>query len=239
MTGNIDRVQIIARALGEIKEQVVFVGGSIVELYADNPELSDIRPTIDVDCVTDLQICTYSDYSKLEQELRKLGFHDDTTENAPICRKIYRGIKVDFMPVNPDILGFSNIWYKDGIANKTSVVLPGGIAIFIFPVEFFLATKFEAMRNRGGADIRGSHDWEDIVYVFENCGNILQNLQKCCNEKFIDYLQKEIRILLNNSNIREFIYSALPFNTEEESIDEILCLMNKISLIKNVQIHSL
>jgi len=39
MMGNIDKVQIVARALGEIKEQVVFVGGSVVELYADNPEL--------------------------------------------------------------------------------------------------------------------------------------------------------------------------------------------------------
>ena len=231
MTGNIDRVQIVARALGEIKEQVVFVGGSVVELYADNPELSDIRPTIDVDCVTDLQICTYSDYGKLEQKLRYLGFHDDTTENAPICRKIYRGVKVDFMPVIPDILGFSNIWYKDGIANKTSIVLPDGISIFIFPVEYFLATKLEAMHSRGGADIRGSHDWEDIVYVFENCGKVLSNFQKCSNVKLIEYLQKEIRILLNNRNIREIIYSALPYNSEEESVDEILCLMNKILLI--------
>lgn len=238
MTGNIDRVQIVARALGEIKEQVVFVGGSVVELYADNPELSDIRPTIDVDCVTDLQIYTYLDYSKLEQKLRNLDFHDDTSENAPICRKIYRGIKVDFMPVNTDILGFCNAWYKYGVANKTSVVVPDGVSIFILPVEYFLATKLEAMRSRGGTDIRGSHDWEDIVYVFENCGKVLQNFRKCCNAKLIEYLQKEIRILLDNINIREIIYSALPYNSDEESIDEILLLMNKIVKL-NVQVNPL
>ena len=233
MTDNIARIQIVARALGEIKEQVVFVGGSVVELYADNPELSDIRPTIDVDCVIDLQICTYLDYSKLEQQLRNLGFHDGTTEKAPVCRKIYHGIKVDFMPLNPDILGFSNIWYEDGIANKTSVVLPDGTSIFILPVEYFLATKLEAMRGRGGTDIRGSHDWEDIVYVFENCGRVLQNFQQTGNAKLIEYMQKEICILLNNSNIKEIIYSALPYNSDEESIDEILSMMNKILIINS------
>ena len=118
MADNIDKVQMVAQALGELKEQVVFVGGSIAELYADNPEISDIRPTIDVDCIVDLQISTYFDYSNLEEVLRKLGFSNDTSENAPICRKIYKGIIVDFMPVNPDILGFSNRWYKDGFINS-------------------------------------------------------------------------------------------------------------------------
>ena len=231
MAGNIDNVQIVARALGEIKEQVVFIGGSVVELYADYPELSDIRPTIDVDCIIDTQICSYLDYCKLEKQLRNLGFHDDTTENAPICRKIFHGIKVDFIPVNPDILGFSNIWYKEGVASKISIVLPEGISIFILPVAYFLATKFEAMRNRGGSDIRGSYDWEDIVYVFANCGKVLQNFRQCKNVNLIEYLQKEVFNLLNNNNIREIIYSALPYNADEESVDEIVRLMNNILLI--------
>jgi len=33
---------------------MVFVGGAVAELYASNPELSDIRPTLDVDCVIEL-----------------------------------------------------------------------------------------------------------------------------------------------------------------------------------------
>jgi hypothetical protein len=112
MAGNLDKVGFVAQGLRELKDNIVFVGGSVAELYADNPEISDIRPTLDVDCVVDIQIVTYSDYEKLEEKLRKLGFWNDTSENAPICRKIYKGIGVDFMPVNPDILGFSNRWYK-------------------------------------------------------------------------------------------------------------------------------
>ena len=228
MAGNIDKVQIIARALGKIKEQVVFVGGSVAELYADNPELSDIRPTIDVDCVVDLQISTYLDYSKLEEQLRSLGFQNDISENAPICRKIYNGIKVDFMPVNSKILGFSNIWYEEGITNKISIVLPYGISIFILPVEYYLAIKLEAMHSRGGTDIRGSHDWEDIVYILNNCGKFLQNFQQCNNKKLVNYLKENFRNLLNDNNIKEIVYSALPYDSEEANIEVILDLMKNI-----------
>ena len=228
MMKNIDKVQIVARALCEIKEQVVFVGGSITELYADIPELSDIRPTIDVDCVLDLHIFTYLDYSKLEEQLRKLGFQNDTSENAPICRKTYYGITVDFMPVNPDILGFSNIWYKDGVINKTNIILPDGTTIYVMPVEYYLATKFDALHSRGGVDIRGSHDWEDIVYVLDNCGKLLQNFRQCNNAKLIDYLKKQFGNLLNNNNIKEIIHSALPYNSEEENVNTILALMLKM-----------
>ena len=233
MSVNIEKVQIIARALREIKEQVVFVGGSVVELYADNPELSDIRPTLDVDCVVDLQIFTYLDYSKLEEQLRYLGFQNDTSKNAPVCRKIYQGISVDFMPVNTDILGFSNSWYKDGIINKKSISLPDGTSIFIFPVVYYLATKLEAMHSRGGADIRGSHDWEDIVYVLDNCGKFMQNLRQCNNSKLIDYMKEKFCNLLTNSNIKEIIYSALPYNSEEENVDKVFLLVNDILTINS------
>ena len=62
---NIAMIERIARALGDLKEKMVFVGGSVAELYADFPEISDIRPTLDIDCVVDIQIRTYLDYSNL------------------------------------------------------------------------------------------------------------------------------------------------------------------------------
>ena len=227
MSRNIEKVQIIAEALGDLKDQVIFVGGSITELYADNPELSDIRPTIDVDCVVDL-VSSYLDYGRLEELLRKLGFQNDTSDGAPICRKIYKGIEVDFMPIDPKILGFSNIWYKDGIENKTTVFLPDDTLIFILPVEYYVATKFEALHDRGGADIRGSHDWEDIVYILVNCSNFLQRVQQCKDEKLVNYLKEKFANLLSDGNIKENIFTALPYNSEEEAVNEVLNLMRKL-----------
>jgi predicted nucleotidyltransferase len=227
MSSNIEKVQMVAQALGEIREQVVFVGGSIAELYAKNPELSDIRPTIDVDCVVNL--VSYLEYGKLEEHLRKLGFQNDTSEGAPICRKIHNGIFVDFMPVNPNILGFGNMWYKSGIESKISIVLPNDVSIFILPVEYYVATKMEAMRDRGGEDIRGSHDWEDIVYILENCETFLQNFQDCNDKKLKTYLSEKFGELVKRFKIKDEILCVLPYNSDEERVNEVLDLMKKIT----------
>ncbi|KAA6301853.1 MAG: hypothetical protein EZS26_002016 [Candidatus Ordinivivax streblomastigis] len=235
MSANIEMIQRIAQGLGNLKEKVVFVGGSVAEIYADYPEVSDIRPTMDVDCVVDIQINTYLDYSKLEDKLRSLGFKNDTTPGAPICRKMYQGIIVDFMPVNPAILGFSNQWYGDGMENKNQTVLPDGNFIYIFPVEYYVATKFEALNSRGGNDIRGSHDWEDIVFIMNNRAALSDAIRHNNNPQLVEYLQEQFRILLQNNNIREIVYTSLPYHSEEENIDMIIQIMHEI-ITNNEQI---
>ena len=69
-------VKQIADALGDLKEKMVFVGGSVAELYADFPEVSDIRPTLDVDCLVDVQVSTYVEAlnNRGRQDIR--GSHD-------------------------------------------------------------------------------------------------------------------------------------------------------------------
>ena len=229
---NMAMLEQIADALGSLKEKMVFVGGSVAELYADFPEISDIRPTLDIDCIVDIQISTYVEYSKLEDKLHKLGFQNDTRKNASICRKIYQGIIVDFMPVNPDILGFSNLWYADGINNKISKLLPNGKSIYILPVEYYIATKFEALNSRGGQDIRGSHDWEDIVYIMNNCADLINCIKLNPNRMLVEYLQNQCENLLKDNNIREIIYTSLPIYSEEENIDAIIEIMNRIKQLK-------
>lgn len=110
---NIEMLQTVANGLEELKEEVVFVGGVVAELYADNPAASDIRPTKDVDCVIELK--SRIEHARLEENLRSKGFTHDTSKDAPICRMIYKGIKVDVMPTDEKILGFSNSWYGEGI----------------------------------------------------------------------------------------------------------------------------
>ena len=53
-SANIDMLQIVANGLEEIKNDLVFVGGSVAELYASDPASSDIRPTTDIDCLIEL-----------------------------------------------------------------------------------------------------------------------------------------------------------------------------------------
>lgn len=118
---NINWVQTVANGLGELKNDVVFIGGAVAELYANDPAASDIRPTIDVDCV--IELGSRTEHARLEENLRAKGFANDISPEAQICRYVYNDIKVDVMPTDPDILGFSNKWYIEGIENKITKVL--------------------------------------------------------------------------------------------------------------------
>jgi hypothetical protein len=49
-------------------------------------------------------------HARLVESLRAKGFANDTSKGAPICRWIFNDIKVDVMPTDSEILGFSNKW---------------------------------------------------------------------------------------------------------------------------------
>jgi predicted nucleotidyltransferase len=228
-SANIEMLQVVAKGLGTLKEDVVFVGGSVAELYASNPELSDIRPTLDVDCVIELH--SRAAFAKLEDNLRALEFTNDTSNGAPICRWIYQGIMVDVMPTNADFLGFSNLWYAEGIENRVVKTLPNGTEIFVFPSIYYLATKLEAHKGRGGRDLRQSHDFEDIIYILENCSNILADVTNA-GDKLKGYLKDEFVELLTNDGLTEGIESALPYGSESAVTKIIMGLMQNIADIK-------
>jgi hypothetical protein len=46
---SIEAIKTIAKALGYLNEQVVYVGGAVAALYANDPGAPEIRPTKDVD----------------------------------------------------------------------------------------------------------------------------------------------------------------------------------------------
>ncbi|MDD2528380.1 MAG: hypothetical protein PHW35_09495 [Lentimicrobiaceae bacterium] len=229
LSANILMLHTVANGLGELRDEMVFVGGAVAELYADNPAASEIRPTIDVDCV--IEISSRLHYARLEEKLRTKGFKNDTSKGAPICRWIYKDIKVDVMPTDSKVLGFTNRWYEEGIEVKILKTLPDGTGVFVFPPEYYLAAKFEAHKGRGGNDLRQSHDFEDIVYILANCQTILENISGS-NPSVKQYLKEECQNLLGNPKTTEGIESALPYGSGDESIDILVVLIHKIAEIE-------
>ncbi|MDR1090562.1 MAG: hypothetical protein LBL79_05750 [Prevotella sp.] len=226
MASNIEMLQRVAKGLGELKDEVVFVGGSVAELYADDPATSDVRATLDVDCVVELS--TRKAYYELEEELRKKKFKNDITPGAPICRWIYEDIIVDIMPVETEILGFGNQWYKAGVFQKSTRTLPDRTSIYVFPVEYYLATKFEALKGRGGTDLRLSHDFEDIIFILDNTTNVSEVINNSLDASLKVYLSEQSSRLLANKNIAEAIACALPLYSEEERIAYLIEIFEQI-----------
>ncbi|MGX5817164.1 hypothetical protein ACWKWU_03160 [Chitinophaga lutea] len=166
MHDNIVRIRAVANYLKGLHQPYVFVGGATVSLYATKTDISaSIRPTDDVDVVVEL--ASYADHSQLEERLSALGFANDK-ESGVICRYSIHGIIVDIMPISSSILGFSNKWYPEGFRHAIRYSLDANTDILIFSVPYFLASKWEAHKTRGG-DFRSSHDFEDMVYIWENC----------------------------------------------------------------------
>jgi len=222
-------LQTVANGLKELKEEVVFVGGAVAELYASDPAASYIRPTQDVDCV--IKLSSRVEYYRLEEKLRSKDFANDTSPGAHICRWVYNDIKVDVMPTDYDILGFSNRWYAVGLENKIVKMLRDGTEIFVFPPEYYLAAKFEAHNDRGGMDLRQSHDFEDIIYIFENCHTIIDDIGNS-NPIVKTYLKEACKNLLENKNLTEGIESALPYGSDSESTEIIEDIIGSITEIE-------
>lgn len=172
---NVAKVELIAQALGELREQVVFVGGCAVGLLLTDPAAAPPRVTYDVDLVA--EVAALHAYHRLEGEFSRRGFERDMAADAPICRWRYQRLEVDLMPTDPHVLGFANRWYPLAVASAERVLLPSGTPIRLIGAAAFMATKFEAFADRGRDDLLGSHDAEDIMNLVDGRPELLNDVE--------------------------------------------------------------
>lgn len=171
---NVVSVGFVAAALGELCDDLVLVGGCAASLLIDAPTAPRPRVTYDVDLIA--VVTALREYHALEARFAAHGFQRDLSPDAPICRWRIGGIKVDLMPTDESVLGFSNRWYAAAAATASRQELPGGLAINLIAAPAFLGTKFEAFRTRGQSDVLLSHDFEDIINVVEGRLAIVQEV---------------------------------------------------------------
>jgi hypothetical protein len=81
---NLEMLRVVAGGLQYPRQPVVFVGGASVTLYATETVTPESRPTDDIDCV--VEVGARHAHHLLEEEFRRLGFTNDMSEGAPICR---------------------------------------------------------------------------------------------------------------------------------------------------------
>ena len=126
---------LIANALGDLREKVVFVGGCATGLLVTVKRAQVIRPTDDVDIVA--QVVSVAGYHQLESQLRSKGFVQDMGKNALICRWNYQGVAVDVMPTDKSILGFTNRWYPLAMMHANDFELDAENTIRLIAAPFF------------------------------------------------------------------------------------------------------
>ena len=187
----------VAKALANLKSQMVFVGGAVTALYADSIPDLELRETYDVD-LTSIELVNYLKYSQLLEKLAQLGFYPDQDGHA-ICSLKYQDIAVDIMPSEDGPLGPANRWYKLGF-NDLWTRLAGEEEIKILSSPCYLATKFEAFNDRG-KDYRTSHDFEDIIFVLDNRSTLVAEV-KDARPEIQAFLKSEFK-KINDSQYRD------------------------------------
>lgn len=221
---NMTRIKAVSNALGELKDKVVFVGGATVSLYAGR-EAEEARPTDDVDVL--VEISSRRDFAELEEQLRKMGFTNDTASKF-IGRYLLPGIIVDVMPIEESILGFSNKWYAEGFKAAMDYTIDERHSVKIFTAPYFIASKLEAFKHRGKNDGRLSSDFEDIIFVLDNRPSIWKELQDTSGD-LKKYLKAEFGKLLKNRFLEEWVDAHTPSGVYENSTPMIMEELKQLS----------
>ncbi len=221
----------VAKRLSDLREKVVFVGGCATGLLITDPAMPEVRVTQDVDVI--VEVASRWEYYRLEKELLNRGFRQDISEDAPVCRWLVDSIKVDVMPTKEEILGFSNCWYLPAIKDAVHIALEEELIIQLVTPPYFLATKIEAFKGRGGGDYMASHDMEDIITVIDGRPEIVSEIISSPHD-LKNYLAAEFRTLLRNSEFLDAIPGhLLPDRASQARLPRLKKCLEQISNIQD------
>jgi predicted nucleotidyltransferase len=198
---NIDRIVETAKALGELTDDLVFVGGAAVGLLITDPAVPGVRITCDVDATVEL--ASRVEFYRFQERLRDKGFTEAIGEKI-ICRWKRGDLVLDVMPTRGEILGFTNKWYGLAVENSQTISIDD-IRIRLITAPYFLGTKIEAFLGRGEEDFLASHDLEDFVAVMDGRIEIVTDVSNAGGE-IKSYLAERMSWFLR----RDDFLDALP-----------------------------
>ena len=173
-----------------------------------------MRHTDDVDLIVHVMgyvdlivhVMGYVGFNQLQIQLKAHGFSEgmpDPDEDFPICAMKLGDLRVDFMPDDESVLGFSNRWYKDAMQTATHYVLTEQVTINLVHPVYFIATKLEAFKGRGKGNVLASRDIEDILNLFDGRPELVNEILSA-SAALQQYIVKEITQLLT---VNDFEYA--------------------------------
>lgn len=202
---SVELLELGAAVLGDLADEVVFVGGATVSLWITDPGAPPPRPTKDVDVI--VEVATRADYHAFEERLRRAGFRDD---GQIICRWRHpqSGLILDAMPTDAELLGFENRWQREAFPHAEVVTLPSGTQIRAVSPAFMLATKLEAYTGRGSGDLLGSRDFADIVALVDGREELHGEVTAAPIE-LRSYVQATVSEVLSNPRLLDGVRAQL------------------------------
>lgn len=221
---NLPDLRLIAAALGDLRQEVVFVGGAVAGLLVTDPLADSVRATRDVDAIVNANRAAFY---RIEEQVAARGFVRDASSEV-ICRWVHKasGVVFDLMPVQPEVLGFSNRWHAYAVETAEPVDLGDGTSIRLVSATAFVATKLEAFTSRGAWDFMSSHDLEDVLNIVDGREELVAEMA-AAPAALREAVAGVFATLLANENF----LNALPgLIAEPERVDIVLMRLKELSV---------
>lgn len=122
---NLAALRKAAIALGDLCEEVVFVGGATISLLITDKASPPIRVTEDVDIV--VEAVTNADLQSFAEKLRQRGFREDPYRS--MCAFKHGDLMLDVMPSNPAALKWKGQWTQAAMTQCAQFDLGEGLQI--------------------------------------------------------------------------------------------------------------
>jgi len=226
---NLIILELAVNALGSLAYDMVFLGGCATGLLITDPAAPVIRATKDVDVIT--EVASLAEYHWLSEQLRGLGFTEDQSEQAPICRWLGHGVILDVMPTDEKVLGFGNRWYQPALENAVRVDLPSGASIRLVTAPYFLMTKLSAFEGRGNGDYLMSHDIEDIIALLDGRAAIVEDV-RAADMVVKNAIKEQCSVLVTNERFLEAIPGHLPGDAASQA--RLPLIMERVDAMANL-----
>lgn len=228
---NLRMLQFVAHKLGDLCNEIVFVGGCTTAILITDKNILDVRFTMDVDCIVD--VISRKAYYALERCLQAKGFKQSANESV-ICRWFFDDAVLDIMPTDEKILGFGNHWYKSAICNAMQYSLDDGNKINVISSPYFLATKLNAFRDRGNSDYLSSHDFEDIVTVIDGRPEVFEEVSRV-DSGLKKFLGNEFSVILNDINFHDALPGHLVYYSSQANKRAEVIISRIENIIRNLK----
>lgn len=216
-------IEVVARALGELNDRVVFVGGAATGLYVSGTLDEDVRSTMDIDLT--VEIASMSDLEALRQTLELKGFKQSMHDNV-MCRFRLGDLLVDVMSTVEMGWAPTNRWFAQGFSHRRRVELEG-LGVYVLPIPYYVASKFDAYLSRGENNPRTSHDFEDIVWLFDQVPEGLSEFEHAPAE-LTDFLAPFFELMCTDAQWREAVLVHLPYTTRNERFDNLISILKRL-----------
>ena len=219
---NIHILELAAHVLEPLLNELILVGGCAVGLLITDSTRPPIRPTVDVDLLT--EVTPLSNYYDLCEKLKILGFRENPDL---ICRWSKNELVIDIMPTDKAVLGFSNRWHKLASQMPENTILPSGLKIQHISAPLIIASKIESFHDRGNGDYF-HHDIEDTINLIDGREEIVIEIRNSPVE-LKQFIEGEIDDLIGDTKFIDCLPGLL--NPEPNEQQRVTNLIGRLRII--------